>query len=225
MFKYIQGKFASGLPNSVINSYINFYTSEERHIFLPGSKVTRTYRIQTQPGSMTMGYAVEACWEPPTVNPVHNPATDFPTSANQSEPYVERYFLNDDKPITLPSTEIKEYPIYVQYREWPSNEPNNSTARYVPMSYVGGKWHFPYSELGGTYDGWRVGPVSGTDDVYQVVFDPSVNFKPFGQYNGYYVYLRFSWWQDAPGGADLGNPANFNPSIHVVQVAIPGNDP
>ena len=119
MFNYIQGKLASGLPDSNINAYMNFYSTEERHMFIAGSKVTKTYRIQTQPGGMTMGYAVEACWEPPLVMPVTNPALDFPVSANQSEPYVEHYYINNDQPITKPHTEIKEYPIYCQYDEWP----------------------------------------------------------------------------------------------------------
>ena len=227
MFKYIQGKYALGLPNSSINAYINFYTDENRHMFMPGQKVTKTYRIQTQPGPMTIGYAVEACWEPQTVMPVTNPATDFPISANQSEPYVERYYLNDGQPITEVSP---EFPIYVQYREWPSVLPNNATSAYFPWAYVGGKWKNPGSALGGPCDDWRSGPEPGTDDVYKIFCKPNcddmpdcLSFGSFSHYNGYYVWLRFTWYQ--VGGYPSSDMTGFNPSVQVVQINIPGNDP
>ena len=156
-------------------------------MFLPGQKVTRTYRIQTQPGPMTIGYAVEACWEPPTFNPVTNPAADFPISANQSEPYVERYYLNDGQPITDP-TIGKKYPIYVQWREWPSVLPNNASCPYLDYSYVAGKWTHDGPTLGGECDNWRSGPEPGTDDVYQIwcnnVCQPGwycISFGPYGK--------------------------------------------
>ena len=224
MFNYVQGKFSSGLPNSNINAYKSFFSTEERHMFLPGQAVTMTYHIQTQPGGMTMGYAVEACWEPPTVNPVTNPATDFPITANQSEPYIERYYCNDDQPITKPHTEVKEYPYYCQYKQWNTgvNQHNFAIGRY-PSWFVGGKLGLDASD--GPVENWLVGPLPSTDDIYQVNYPiGSINsFKPFGKYNGYYVFLRWSWYQDDPWSPTI--QINFNPSIQVIQLAIPGNDP
>jgi hypothetical protein len=45
------------------------------------------------------GYAVEACWEPPTITPVTNPIEDFPPSANQPEPYVWKVALTEGEVI------------------------------------------------------------------------------------------------------------------------------
>jgi hypothetical protein len=62
--------------------------------------VTRDYHIYLPPGPLTAGYAVEACWEPPTTTPVIDPANDFPISANQDEPYHFRVVVNNGQPIT-----------------------------------------------------------------------------------------------------------------------------
>jgi hypothetical protein len=97
--KYFPGKFSKGTPNSTINAYKEFNTDEERHLFRAGHSVTRTYRIQTQPGPMVVGYAVDACWEPPLVTPVTDPLTDFPPTANQPEPYHFEVVINDGEPV------------------------------------------------------------------------------------------------------------------------------
>ncbi len=220
MFNYVEGNYSNGPPNSNINAYINFYTHEERHMFMPGYNVVRTYRIQTQPGPMTLGYAVEACWEPPTVTPVTDPLTDFPPTANQSEPYLMRFFLNDDKPITKPHTEIYEYPVFVQYREWDTGNPNNASSRYWPMSLVGGKWTFGPLENGGGPNQWRYGPQPDTEDIYRIWCSPCETYTAFGKYNGYRIWLRFTWFDEHPWVK-----TNFCPTIHVTQVDIPGNDP
>jgi hypothetical protein len=221
MFNYIEGKFSNGLPNSVVNAYKDFYTTEERHMFLPGYKVVRTYRIQTQPGPMTLGYAVDACWEPPIKMPVIDPAVDFPSSANQPEPYVERYWVNDDEPITKPHTEVYSYPYYVQLGLWDTGtglEPENVVT--FRMKLEKGKWKYIQGAGGGDWD-TMVGPVSGSDDVYEFTDYP---FSAFGKYNGYYVVVRYSYHTFYKGGLPQGC-STFNPSIQVIQVAIPGNDP
>jgi hypothetical protein len=103
IFKYWEGKFANGTPTANINGYLDFYSNPNRHMFECDEAVSRTYHISLPPGPVTVGYAVEACWEPPTVTPVTNPAEDFPFSANQPEPYHFNIVLNDNKPITDPS--------------------------------------------------------------------------------------------------------------------------
>ena len=100
IFNYWPGRYSRGLPNAAINAYLNFYTDEERHMFRTGGQVTRTYKIWLPPGEpVVAGYAVEACWEPPTVTPVTNPLTDFPSSANQPEPYYFNIIINNGEPI------------------------------------------------------------------------------------------------------------------------------
>jgi len=97
---YLPGKFSQGTPTGRVNAYRNFYTDEERHLFRAGHSVMRTYRIQTQPGPMVVGYAIDASWEPPNINPVSNPLTDFPSSANQQEPYFFDVVLDGGEVIT-----------------------------------------------------------------------------------------------------------------------------
>jgi hypothetical protein len=62
--------------------------------------VSRTYHIWLPTGPVEAGYAVDACWEPPDVTPVIDPATDFPISANQPEAYHFKVVANDGLPAT-----------------------------------------------------------------------------------------------------------------------------
>jgi hypothetical protein len=48
---------------------------------------------------MVVGYAVDACWEPPLVTPVLDPLTHFPPTANQPEPYRFEVVINDGEPV------------------------------------------------------------------------------------------------------------------------------
>jgi len=100
--EYIQGKFAKGTPTGIANGYKDFFTDEDRHLFRPGHSVSNTYRVQTQPGPMTVGYAVDACWASPVSTPVTDPLVDFPYSANASEPYRFNVVVNNGEPITEP---------------------------------------------------------------------------------------------------------------------------
>jgi hypothetical protein len=103
IFNYWEGKYATGTPTANVNGYLNFYTHENRHMFYTDGSVNRTYKIWLPPGEpVTAGYAVEACWEPPTVTPVTDPASDFPITANQVEAYEFRFVLNNGEPITDP---------------------------------------------------------------------------------------------------------------------------
>jgi len=99
IFNYLPGKYTNGEPTANINGFINFFTDEERHMFRVGESVTQTYHIALPPGPLVAGYAVDACWEPPTVTPVTDPLNDFPFSANQPEPYYFRLVLNNDEVI------------------------------------------------------------------------------------------------------------------------------
>ncbi len=100
MFNYWPGKYSKGTPTGVVNAFLNFYTDEERHMFRVNKSVERVYHIWLPGGPVVAGYAVEACWEPPLVSPVTDPASDFPISANQPEPYYFRYVVNGGNIIT-----------------------------------------------------------------------------------------------------------------------------
>ncbi len=100
IFNYWEGKYASGVPNADLNAYLNFYTNEERHMFTVDGVVYRTYTIYLPPGPVVAGYAVEACWEPPLVTPVTDPLNDFPITANQPEPYLFKWIVNNGEVIT-----------------------------------------------------------------------------------------------------------------------------
>jgi hypothetical protein len=100
LLSYWPGKYSNGTPTANVNAYIDFYTSEERHMFTHYGIATRVYHIYLPPGPLTAGYAVEACWMPPTNTPVTDPLNDFPISANQDEPYYLRYEVNNNEPIT-----------------------------------------------------------------------------------------------------------------------------
>ncbi len=100
ILNYWPGNYSTGEPDAHINAHKNYYTHESRHMFYPGNEVTRTYTVWLPQGPIIAGYAVEACWEPPLVNPVGDPETDFPLSANQPEPYLFTYEWNNGEPIT-----------------------------------------------------------------------------------------------------------------------------
>jgi hypothetical protein len=100
IFNYWPGKYSNGTPTADINAYLSFYTDEERHMFRCNSSIQRTYHIFLPTGPVVAGYAVEACWEPPIVTPVTDPANDFPYSANQPEPYFFNTVINNGEIIT-----------------------------------------------------------------------------------------------------------------------------
>ena len=100
IFNYWPGQYSNTVPNAGLNAYLDFYTEEQRHIFETDHQKTRTYKIWLPAGKPVMaGYAVEACWEPPTVTPVTDPMKDFPISGNQPEPYRCNLIVNHGEPL------------------------------------------------------------------------------------------------------------------------------
>jgi hypothetical protein len=88
VFNYYPTKYSYGEKQSAqINAFLAYGKSNPRRMFLPGTEETRTLTI-TLPGvPFDFGFAVDACWELPDVNPVVDPVTDFPISANCNEAY------------------------------------------------------------------------------------------------------------------------------------------
>ncbi len=99
VFRYWPGKLSRGTPTANVNAFLNFYTDEDRHMFRSDGWVEETYHIWLPPGPLVAGYAVDACWVQPKVTPVTDPASDFPFSANQPEPYFFEIVVNNNEVI------------------------------------------------------------------------------------------------------------------------------
>lgn len=88
---YRKGKYATTLaPLAWFQGFKRFHSpdpSNTRNAFYHGATVVRTYDIDMPDTTFIFGYAVDASWANPTVNPVVNPMTDFPPQANSPEPW------------------------------------------------------------------------------------------------------------------------------------------
>ncbi|MCX6646464.1 MAG: hypothetical protein NTY09_08920 [bacterium] len=85
---YTQGKMASLIyPDSTLNPYMDYYNDGSRYMTFPGQSVTRTWTIKLPTSTFILGYAVDCCWAPPTVDPPLDPQHDFPPEANKPEPF------------------------------------------------------------------------------------------------------------------------------------------
>lgn len=95
---YIEGKLATSQPpNSTLNPfkiYVSQGSDNTRNAFYAGDSVSRIYEIRMPFNVFRFGYAVDACWTPPTIEPVTDPMTDFPPEANCPEPY--KIVVNQD---------------------------------------------------------------------------------------------------------------------------------
>jgi hypothetical protein len=142
IFNYYPGKYSHGTPTANINAFINFYTDEERHMFRVGKSVEKVYHIWLPSGSVALGYAVDACWEPPISTPVLDPINDFPVAANQPEAYHFKYVINAGNPITEASccgtyTECANPDVgcknlWVEKLAWSEKKPEHGFAIFFP---------------------------------------------------------------------------------------------
>ncbi|MCX6647244.1 MAG: hypothetical protein NTY09_12940, partial [bacterium] len=91
-FTYFKGKLATPtVPNADLNGYIRHISSNPantRNALYPSDSVTRTYSLAMPSGQFVLGYAVDASWDVPTVDPVTDPMTQFPVTANCIEPWM-----------------------------------------------------------------------------------------------------------------------------------------
>lgn len=147
LFTYSKGKFASNtLPNSTLNPYLNYYTDEYRHFFRAGQEVTRCWRIKKPLSKpLVLGYAIDACWEPPTVDPPKSIPADFPIEANRPEPYrVNASLANQLKPIKGAKASV-----FVDALDWdPKNLPKDAWIECPDL------WS-------GIVHAWEASPISG----------------------------------------------------------------
>ena len=88
-FRYYKGNIATPtVPNADLNGYLRHNSETTRNAFYAGDSVTRTYTLKMPTaGEFALGYAVDANWDVPLVDPVTNPMTQFPVTANCIEPW------------------------------------------------------------------------------------------------------------------------------------------
>ena len=88
---YIDGKWSTYLhPNAHLNAYKRFISDvpgNTRNAFYAGDEIVVPYELKLPDGPFRFGYAVDASWEAPDVNPVTDPIADFPLDANCEEPW------------------------------------------------------------------------------------------------------------------------------------------
>jgi len=95
ILEYSQGKFATpGSFTATVNPYIEF-TQDPRSCFPAGASIQRDYKLTLKPGGAFFGYAIDASWEPPIVDPPIDINTDFPPSANAGEPYMLSMYMDE----------------------------------------------------------------------------------------------------------------------------------
>ena len=185
MFNYCPGKHSNGTPTANLNGFLNFYTDENRHMFRTGKYVERTYHLWIPPGPLVAGYAVDACWEPPTVTPVTDPANDFPYSANQSEPYYFKNIINKGQVIDYKPCCTKFCDnFWFEAKLW-----------YGKIN----DWVFIMGSPWGTNDegawpcsNWPNAPQQGADSYSTDVIDAVTDMWP----NGYYRKLMLVYYND-----------------------------
>jgi Tol biopolymer transport system component len=96
ILEYSQGKLASpGVFTGTVNPYIEF-SQDPRSCFPAMASIKREFKLTLKTGGLVFGYAIDASWEPPTVDPPVDLMTDFPDSANAGEPYVTSVYADKD---------------------------------------------------------------------------------------------------------------------------------
>lgn len=88
---YEKGRFASETaPSADLNGFIRYASTDpanNRNAFYAGECLYGVFQIVLPSNPFVFGYAVDACWAPPTTKPVNDPMTDFPPEANCPEPW------------------------------------------------------------------------------------------------------------------------------------------
>jgi hypothetical protein len=162
-------------------------------MFTSYGQVERTYKIWLPPGQpVVAGYAVEACWEPPLKTPVIDPASDFPTSANQPEAYEFYFNLNNGEVITDPDCCGFSYDPsegYMFSKQW-----GGHTAQHLAI-------FTDYYVDKGAY--WDPCGYQWPDEYCSPLFN--AEFFPDGEYIGYAVNYRM--WGDPPYMDEENEPA------------------
>jgi len=133
IFKYTKGQHAFGPdPDSTVNGYRVFTNDPDRRMFLTTDVITKTYHIAPPDGEFVFGYVVDACWTPPTKQPVTDPKNDFPPWANCEDGYI----LNTEqiRPFKLKTYGPPTYPPWPILPEYEERFITATTVQIYPMA-------------------------------------------------------------------------------------------
>jgi len=136
---YQEGRFATNLlPNALLNGYKRFVSvpaANPRNSFFAGESVTVQYDVKMPDGPFVLGYAVDASWAPPIVEPVENPNEDFPSWANCPEPWKINAFST---PVDQGLTQIGGSAILtIDVFDWQGSSTLTEPVVECPALYIG----------------------------------------------------------------------------------------
>jgi hypothetical protein len=146
------------------------------------------------------GYAVEACWEPPTVMPVTNPFVDFPITANQPEAYYFRYVVNEGETITdceawltMPTIDCTH--TYIELAQWGGITSNHYMRLYFAGGGDGGGLDPCEPPVEGRFEGYHMGECQYGNGTFRG-FCYIYRFELGYHYD--FAYTVFDWTVDDP---------------------------
>jgi len=166
IFRYYEGKIASGENLSTMSAYIRYHSTDTRHMFEVGKTVTRTYIIRPpESGPIQASYAIYAHWFPADTVPVVDPAIDFPPEANSPLPY--EFYVTQDAPIDpdAPLSVIDEL-VHWHIKTWSIGHELWSTT-VSDMGFSGNSGHDPVPHPSGDPDDYMV--VAGYFNAYPLI--------------------------------------------------------
>jgi len=142
MRTYVGGKLSNDeFPDSTLNQFVTFTNETNRNVFFPGQNHHAYSTLALPEGPIRFGYAIDASWHPPTIDPPIDYMQDFPESANSSEAYkILTEYERDLLPETGSSTRVRVTVHDHQGYETISSvtvECPDLFAGQVPMEYVG----------------------------------------------------------------------------------------
>jgi PKD repeat protein len=167
VFNYYPGILSSGgTLSAAVNPFVAYGEENPRRMFLPGTEETRTLTIKLPGMSFDFGYAVDACWALPEVEPVTDPVSDFPMTANCTEPYEIQINIGEGLTTTAGSKALIEVEIFDhQGLDTIENELNSPLKRIYAWLYAPGTDYYFISWISptGPYDYFEYSTATGED--------------------------------------------------------------
>ncbi len=137
LLTYYPGKLSTPtIPDADLNGFIRHITDDPantRNAFYAEDSVTQTYSLALPSGEFVFGYAVDASWDIPLVDPVTDPMTDFSITANCIEPW--KFEVADLGPglTTTEGTTTLQIDVY----DWQGKDSTHPVKAECPAYYDG----------------------------------------------------------------------------------------